>query len=431
MEYRARDHAARSTDAYVFAQLIPYLGNKRKLLGLLGAALQATGVAPGRATFLDLFAGTGVVSRWAKQLGFRVLANDWEPYAEELCRCAVELEGPPRISDLPYAAALDALNALPPRAGWTTANLCPADDAAPDPARERLFFMRKNGLRIDAIRERIREWEAAGRLGPGPRAALLAPLLYQCSWVSNTSGVFKGFHAGWGGRTGTALHRIGADLHLRPAVFLATGRGCAVYREEAEALAARLAAAREPVDVAYLDPPYNQHPYGANYHVLNSVALWDQPPPPPRVGGRGDKAAIRRDWRTARRSAYNHRGEALAAYRRLLGALEARFIVTSYSTDGTIPLADLVAAAVARGRTRALATGYRRYRVSAQRPSPRPRNLEVVLVTEAGVPARVGAEAIVARLLAGEAGATDDRGGGTVAHGRDGARADAAPRGGR
>jgi adenine-specific DNA-methyltransferase len=39
-------------------------------------------------------------------------------------------------------------------------------------------------------------------------SALLAPLLYSASFVSNTSGVFKSFHHGWGGKTQTALERI-------------------------------------------------------------------------------------------------------------------------------------------------------------------------------------------------------------------------------
>src|SRR5215216_3447997 len=80
--HNARRHAAVRTTDYVFSQLIPYIGNKRKLLHLIGRALDFTGVAAG--TFVDLFAGSTVVSRWAKRRGLRVVANDWEPYAHQI-----------------------------------------------------------------------------------------------------------------------------------------------------------------------------------------------------------------------------------------------------------------------------------------------------------------------------------------------------------
>jgi adenine-specific DNA-methyltransferase len=78
--YVKREHAAVRTRDYVFNQLIPYIGNKRKLLDLIGRALRHTRARPG-SLFLDLFAGSGVVARMAKTLGYRVMANDWEPYA--------------------------------------------------------------------------------------------------------------------------------------------------------------------------------------------------------------------------------------------------------------------------------------------------------------------------------------------------------------
>ena len=91
--YHAPRHAAARTDDYVFAQLIPYLGNKRKLLPLIAEAVARTGVTGGM--FADLFAGSGVVARWAKRQGFRVVANDWEPYAHALSACAIGLNAPP------------------------------------------------------------------------------------------------------------------------------------------------------------------------------------------------------------------------------------------------------------------------------------------------------------------------------------------------
>lgn len=396
--YEPSRHAAVRTDEYVFHQLIPYLGNKRRLLGLIGQAIDVAGLGPG-ATFLDLFAGSGVVSRYVKRRGFRVLCNDWEPYAGAINGCYIGCDGPPVICGRSYEDVIEELNRLPGFEGWVTTHLCPGDDEAIDSDRDRLFYMRKNGMRIDAIRGRIADWERAGDVTPGQRDCLLAPLLYQACYVSNTSGVFKGFHNGWGGKTQTALYRIASDLTLRPAVFHDGGR-CQVFRRDATELARELKGER--VDFAYLDPPYNQHPYGSNYHVLNTIALWDSPALPPKITGRGDKAAIRTDWRSERRSLYNHRGEAAAEYARLLDAIGARFVATSYSTDGMIPLTELVAANLRRGRVIVLTRGYKRYRVSSQRFSKKPMNVEFVLLTDTQTEPVGTAADVAASILAEE-----------------------------
>lgn len=397
--YDPRRHAARSTGDFVFHQLIPYIGNKRKLLDLVGQALDATNPPPG-ALVADLFAGSGVVARAFKARGLRVVANDWEPYTAPINTCAIACDAPPPFARLGgYHAAIDALNALPPREDWVTRTLCPADDDAPDPRAERLFFMRKNGLRIDAIRHAIAQWEAEGRIDAAEAACLTAPLLYQACYASNTSGVFKGFHHGWGGQTATALYRIAGDLRLAPARFHAGAGPCAVWR--AEAADAARALAPEAPHAVYLDPPYNQHPYASNYHVLNSIALWDKPHTPP-PGTRGAKAAIRTDWRGDRRSAYNHRAQAPDAYAALLDAIPARHILTSYSTEGNIPLPALLRANADRGAVRVFLRAYKRYRVSAQRRSARPRNIEFVLALDTHAPPTRDIDPIAARILAAE-----------------------------
>ncbi|MFN3243772.1 MAG: DNA adenine methylase [Planctomycetota bacterium] len=375
MRYRHGQHAARSTDEFVFHQLLPYLGNKRNLLDLIGAALDATGVAPTRATFVDAFAGSGVVSRFAKQRGFAVVSNDWEPYARVVNTAAIACPEPPPLPRLGgYRQALATLAALDGIDDWVTRTLCPADDDAPDPARERMFYRRATGRRIDAIRAQIQRWTEDGSCDGPAAACLLTPLLYQACWLANTSGVFKGFHAGWGGANGTALHRILADLELQPLQFLDNGRRHRVLDVDAATVGDVLDA---PADVAYLDPPYNQHPYASNYHVLNSLVLWDRPELPPPTE-RGFKAAIRPDWKQ-RRSAFNDRRLAADAFAQAVATMPARHLLISYSTDGMVPLERLVAIAGEHGAVRTFQRSYKRYRTSPTRPSPQPRNVEFVL----------------------------------------------------
>ena len=398
MEYDRRRHAARATGEFVFNQLIPYIGNKRKLLPLIGRALAASGLAPGD-SFVDLFSGSGVVARFAKMLGHRVIANDWEPYSEQINRCYIGCNQPPGFDGRSYAGMINHLNALSPVAGWVTDHLCPDDDEHYVIDRDRLFYMRKNGMRIDAIREELERLREAGRIDDGQLACLLAPLLYQCCYTSNTSGVFKGFHAGWGGSNGTARYRICGDLVLEPAALCDNELVNEVTRLDAQLFASEHG---QSYDFVYIDPPYNQHPYGSNYHVLNSVALWDKPPLAPKIGGRGDKSAIRLDWRTERRSPYNSAKLAAQAITRLVDAIPARWIAVSYSTDGNIPLLDLAEVCRARGATSAFVQPYKRYRVSSQRSSAKPMNAEFVLLIDTMRPAEGSAEAIMDGILAEE-----------------------------
>ncbi len=397
--YTSTKHAAVRTEDFVYNQLIPYIGNKRKLLGLIQEALQHSGQKL-PATFLDLFAGSGVVSRMAKLLGYRVIVNDWEPYAKAINGCHIGCNAPPRFKQLGgYAAAIDQLNGLPPRVDWVTEHLCPRDDDNFDITVDRMFYMRKNGMRIDAIRHQIKQWKQQGTIDDAEQNCLLAPLLYQTCYASNTSGVFKGFHNGWGGQTGTALYRIAGDLKLKPAVFHDNSEQNRVTCQDAQTLAEELRG--RPVAVAYLDPPYNQHPYGSNYHVLNSVALWDKPELPKQITP-GTKSAIRKDWRTERRSAYNYRDRASDAYMKLIATLDAHFIMTSYSTDGTVPLRDLLEANAARGRVRIEMQGYKRYRVSSQRFSKKPMNVEFVIVVDTRRPCNTSVDELLEQIESAE-----------------------------
>lgn len=380
-------------------QLIPYIGNKRKLLPLIRQAVEATGVADG--TFYDAFAGSGVVSRLAKTMGYRVIANDWEPYSFYINSAWIASNHAPEFRALGgLESALRVLNGLPTKpGGYIAAHYCPQDDEDPDPDTERMFYTQENGRRIDAIRERIAEWRASGAIDEREEAVLLSPLIFQAAYCSNTSGVFKGWHRGWGGATRTAWYRIRSTLTLEPPVFWDNGRENLVYRADAADLLDEI-----ECDIAYLDPPYNQHQYGSNYHLLNTVALWDKPAVGPRYDARhpaNGKSAIRRDWRTSRRSAYCYKSSALAEFRALVSGIRARHILVSYSTDGIIRLPDLIGTLAERGRCSVITRKYKRYRVSRQRPSAVPHNVEfVVLVDTCRPPDRRDIEKVKQEILA-------------------------------
>jgi len=379
--HHLRKTAARDTEEYVFSQLIPYIGNKRKLLDIIHQAIKLTNIENG--TFVDLFSGSTVVSRFAKKLGFRVLSNDWEPYSEQIAIGTVVLNEIPKFKNLGGSKKVfDLLNNVVPVEDYVTKHLCPTDDEKLNHEKDRLFFMRKNGMKIDAMRELISKWVEEDKISQTEFSYLMASLLYSVSYVSNTSGVFKGFHRGWGGSNGTAKYRICSDISLKPPILFNNDRDNISIREDAGVLVNRLTEILGEIpDIIYLDPPYNQHPYGSNYHVLNSVTLWDKPNFPEKIT-RGTKSAIRLDWRTERKSAYNSRPKAVQEFQELIDNISSKFILTSYSTEGNIPLNDMMKILGSKGSLRIVKREYVRYRVSPTRLSPKPRNVEFVVITD-------------------------------------------------
>lgn len=379
--HHLRKTAARDTEEYVFSQLIPYIGNKRKLLDIIHQAIKLTNIENG--TFVDLFSGSTVVSRFAKKLGFRVLSNDWEPYSEQIAIGTVVLNEIPKFDNFGgVEKVFDLLNNVVPVEDYVTKHLCPTDDEKLDHEKDRLFFMRKNGMKIDAMRELISKWVEENKISQTEFSYLMSSLLYSVSYVSNTSGVFKGFHRGWGGSNGTAQYRICSDISLKPPILYNNDQDNISIREDAGVLVNRLTEILGKIpDIIYLDPPYNQHPYGSNYHVLNSITLWDKPDFPEKIT-RGTKSAIRLDWRTERKSAYNSRPKAVQEFQELIDNISSKFILTSYSTEGNIPLNEMMKILGSKGTLRVVKREYVRYRVSPTRLSPKPRNVEFVVITD-------------------------------------------------
>jgi len=399
-------------DPCLSKQLIAYIGNKRRLLPLIKRALMLCAepdmAAPGAAprneadappVFVDFFAGSGAVARLAKLLGYHVVANDWEEYAWVLNEAFVVTQQ----RDLEtlfadkggIARVLAELNALDTgREGVISRYYAPKATEGADPDRERLFYTSENARRIDAIRAWI-EREYPGEILDERRSRekhlLVGLLLYEAATHANTSGVFKGFHRGFGGRAGDALDRILKPVELE---FPALCDGSAeAYREDAEALAGRLArrSARtgQEIRVAYLDPPYNQHQYGSNYHILNTIARYDTPQisERPRTGKRGkeDKSGIRRDW-VKTRSPFCKKAAAGIAFERLTQKIRARHILVSYSTEGTIPFEEMAAILGRCGRLEVALAEYTRYRGGKQALTTTNTNVEFVLIAHTALP---------------------------------------------
>jgi len=391
---------------YLTRQIIAYIGNKRRLLPLIHTALVKCGYENQRETsFLDLFAGSGVVSRLARLLNFRVVSNDWEYYTYVINKAYLGIEQKElRLMFREQGGLeklLDSLNSVadvPAEDQYVSRYYSPSSEANNlDFKRERMFYTRRNGLAIDRIRNRIEELYPEEKVRRVPanqkeKYLLLALLLYESATHTNTSGVFKAYHKGFGGHGGDALRRILAAIELRAPVLINCRYPSEVYCEDALALISSDQMKNRRWDIAYLDPPYNQHQYGSNYHLLNTIALWDRPPVDNSLNERGvlkDKAAIRKDW-TQTRSDYCYRESAEVAFSRLIDTFDAAHILLSYSTEGLIPFEALMDICTRRGELEIVTNQYVKYPGGKQSISRAVRNIEFVLIVHTGKKNRRG-----------------------------------------
>jgi adenine-specific DNA-methyltransferase len=182
--------------------------------------------------------------------------------------------------------------------------------------------------------------------------------LSEASVHANTAGVFKGFykdrHTGvgaFGGSGRDALARIRGPIVLEPPVLSRFECDVDVQHVDANVLVA----GSGHFDVAYLDPPYNQHPYGSNYFMLNLIAEYEEPEAVSRVSG------IPLGWN---RSCYNARHSAADTLEALIGTLDATFVLVAYNDEGFITPAEMRALLGRSGRLSEVQTPYVAFRGS-------------------------------------------------------------------
>ncbi len=314
---------------YLTKQLITYIGNKRALLDFIGHGVREIQAKLGKEklSIFDIFSGSGIVARYFKQFSRKLIVNDLEKYSEIINRCYLTNRSEVQTAYLRemYREITAKLKKQPLRKGFISEYYAPEDDSDIQPS-ERVFYTTRNARYLDTARQYIEEADSRFR------HFFLAPLLSEASVHANTSGVFKGFYKdrktgiGWfGGHKGDALKRIKGDIELPFPFFSRYECDIEIFRGDAAAVAGKA----EEVDVAYLDPPYNQHPYGSNYFMLNLLAEYKRPREISRVSG------IPEDWN---RSPYNSRTKSVEEFSALVRTIKARFLLISFNSEGFISL---------------------------------------------------------------------------------------------
>ena len=340
---------------FLTKQIITYIGNKRALLKDIEKEIEGVQKALGKKRLVcaDLFSGSGVVARLLKRHSKKIFANDLETYSYILNDCYLTnvKDFPKKEYDQCRAAILQAA-ARKKTPGIIAQNYAPQDDNDIT-AGERVFYTRKNALLLDTFRELIEK-----ECPPDLRKFFLAPLITEASVHVNTSGVFKGFYKDkntglgcFGGAGKDALKRILGQVELKEPVLSRFDCERELFQEDAEALAQKL----RGLDLAYLDPPYNQHPYGSNYFMLNLLAKNKIDAELSPVSG------IVQNWN---HSQFNKAKLAPISLERIVAALDAKFVVISYNSEGFIGLEEMQKMLSRYGKLTTTAIPYNTFRGS-------------------------------------------------------------------
>ncbi|MEK6794096.1 MAG: DNA adenine methylase [Spirochaetota bacterium] len=341
------------SETYLTKQLLTYIGNKRSLLGFIGegVALVKQRLGKDKLDIFEPFSGTGAVSRFLKQHAKTLIVNDLEKYAEVVSNCylASPSESELRLLRGIYDSIIDEMDSAPLRSGFITDMYAPRDDKNIQRG-ERVFYTTRNANYIDTARQCMED------LSPYLRSFFLAPLLSEASIHTNTSGVFKGFFKNngigqFGGKNEDALSRIMGDITLPFPVFSNFDCEVVVHRGDANEVVLNV----PEVDLVYIDPPYNQHSFGANYFLLNLITEYKRPTKTSPVSG------IPVDWN---RSAYNYKSTAAKAMKQLVESVRAKYLLISYNSEGYISLKEMTDMLAEIGTVEVLDTKYNAFRGS-------------------------------------------------------------------
>ena len=342
---------------FLTTQIITYLGNKRRLLGNIEKEVQKISKALGgrRLVCADLFSGSGVVARMLKKYSSTLIANDIENYSRVMNECYLT-----NANDFPRAQYDELKNLIEEscqkkkKAGIITKNYAPADDKNIQ-AGERVFYTHQNAVLIDTYRALIDQL-----VPPALQKFFLAPLITEASVHVNTSGVFKGFYKDhstgigcFGGKGKNALSRIQGQVALQTPVLSNFDSAVKIFQEDAVALAQ--SGELKGLDIAYLDPPYNQHPYGSNYFMLNLILKNKLDVPVSRVSG------ITQDWN---RSDFNKRARVMDSMEKIVAALDSKYIIVSYNSEGFINFDDMSQMLKKYGKLKTVEITYNTFRGS-------------------------------------------------------------------
>ena len=308
-----------------------YIGSKYKLLPFLSETIEAVaGADMSDMVFCDIFAGTGIVGRHFKKRVKRVISNDWEYYGYVLNRNYI---GNHHLIDGADAYIEELNSSEPVDYGFIYKNYCEGGGSG------RQYFSDSNGRKIDAVRRRIEQWKAEGIIDEDTYFFLLCSLLESADKYANTASVYGAFLK----QLKKSAQR---EMILEPANFDLCDCEHEIHCTDANELIHRIEG-----DILYLDPPYNARQFGANYHMLNTIAEYKPFSPQGKTGLRDYARSVYCSARTVK-----------AAFEELIREAKFRYIFLSYNNEGLMSSDDIRTVMSRYGRYDLVQTDYQRFK---------------------------------------------------------------------
>ena len=304
-----------------------YIGNKENILDNIYNILQSNEVQ-GK-TFFDFFAGTTNVGRFFKSKDYQVSSSDILYLSYCLQKAYIENNSEPKFEKLlnyipqqnieslfsyPLESVVGYLNTLEGVEGFIYKNYTPS--GTKDLSQPRMYFIDENGKKIDAIRQQIENWKNEDLISETEYFVLLACLIETIGFYSNIAGVYAAFHKTWDFR---ALR----PLELRTIKFIDNHQKNIVYNDDSMNLLDKV-----NVDILYLDPPYNERQYAPNYHILETIAKYDEPELRGVTG--------MRDY-ASQKSRFCNPNTALEDLDKIAKNTKYKNLVLSYNSEGIMP----------------------------------------------------------------------------------------------
>lgn len=265
---------------------------------------------------VDLFSGSGVVANEFKKDGYKVITNDMLYFSYVLNRGSICLNNSPKFKYLGIKNPIDYLNNLT----LENSNIDKADcfiynNYSPNKNCNRMYFQNKNAIKIDVIRITIEDWYKNKKINEDEYYYLLASLISAVPYVSNITGIYAAYLKHWDDRTYNTLH-------LNEINIIKSRKKHIAYNKNSNELVKNIKA-----DLMYIDPPYNARQYLPNYHILETIAKYDNPIIK-GVTGMREYSDVK--------SEYCQKGKVEKAFNDLLKNISARYILISYNNEGLL-----------------------------------------------------------------------------------------------
>jgi len=336
-----------------------YIGSKKSLLDFLEESIDEV-TDKDCHVFCDLFAGTGTVGTHFKKKGYKIIANDIQYYSFVLNRHYVgnhkELVFRGLAEEVPELKKTNKgerknlvcnyLSGLRGDKKFIYTNYCLGGTKNKKVPRQ--YFSDGNGMRCDAIRRKIEEWQRAEMINDDEYYFLLTSLLESIDKHANTASVYGAFLK-------SLKKSASQDFELKPAKLIRNKQSHEVYNKDANELVKNK---KMQCDILYLDPPYNQRQYATNYHILETIAKYDEP----NIYG---KTGLRNYEKE--KSLYCSRNEVIGVFKDLILNAKTKYIFLSYNNEGLMTPQDVKEVMSLRGKYGFFAKEYNRFKSDKNR----------------------------------------------------------------